>query len=1561
MNFNVDPTAGLSDDDRSRFDEFILEFEEQWSTTALDQFSTRLSEFGDDLAQGLLREMILIDIERQWQSGHRVAVEDYLQKYPELGDTQSVPIEFVVAELDARAVADQPLDSQDLLARFPAVAAELEELPQPDRKKDTRSNSSGDTSTTETRGDDDACSVLRRPELPENFGRYRVIRPIARGGMGTVYLATDTSLFDRRVALKVPHFSSDSPEEREFESRFFAEARAASRLDEHPNLCSIYEIGNIDGINYISMAYVEGETLESYLRTKTTLDQREAVQLLIKVAEAIEYAHQREIIHRDLKLANIMINSFGAPVVMDFGLARLVSESESTRVTQYGVLVGTPAYMSPEQVRADPDEIHATSDIYSLGVVFYHLLTGRLPFEGSFGTILSSVLRDAPVPPRDHRPEIDPQLESICLKMMAKRSEDRYQSMHEVAQELWQWQLTPPFDVVPAHRFLPGARFRPWLVSAVLTALFLLAVIVVASTRHGDVRFEIEPQEISVLIDGDRFTVEDLRESKEFTPGPHRLAIEVAGVRVPLDRSFTIDTVEHQGRVKLEIDIDGVSFSADRFNVTRGEEHVMKIALVDVESPDAKPNVPQAAHNALRSDAGESTPARNEPNETALALNGIDSYVSIPDFYYDGSFPLTVESKLTPMGHVSDGHVLSNSQHSGFSLVSQKNHWCFYFHDLETWRRPSAPVGELGREVHLAGVYDGREASLFVDGRLIERIKVDYKHRPSIKHLFLGADPDEQNSPDSFFSGLLHCVRISKVARYEADFAVPTRLKNDSDTLAWYDFSNPSGEVLVDGSENGYNGTIHNASWVDRRVVVIPALDEVTLKHRWTSASHADRVRAIAVSPDGQTLASGSFDGTLGIWDRINGKLRRTIDIAPLKVIDLQFSPRGQTLAVVGFDEKVRLVDVESGDYRLTRQSHAAARRTAVVGARFSSDGDRVVTGGWDGNVLIHDVATGNKVQALEYPFGRIHAIDASTKGNRIAAAGDRIIQVWDATDGKPRFTLSHHCNTVMSVAFSADGKFLYSASLDGSCGRWDMQTGRLLSIWRNAAPLVDVNVFEDGRTVVTKDQHGTVRFWRSRTGQQLGEFATDLGQLGTIALADNNSQLVTGCDLGLVKLWDIQDVQDVASDLKQRLSPSGADGDENRVLYCDGLSSYIRIPNYRYDGTHPITIETWLRMPSIINQPTDWRPGIISQNDGRGLNLLMMERGFVQAGAAGCGNVIANQAFPVDRWFHLALTYDHPTLRLFVDGQLQYEKSTSSGFRAGSKDFIIAADPSNATSVSRHLRALFDEVRFSRTIRYRENFVPPSRHMSDADTILLYHFDDDSPNHVRDSSGNGFDGQAQRVRMIVDKDIPDGFDRRDSEGPELVERYDSFAAAFQSLASSGPTASKDFENEYKSDAGPKPVRWHAEGHLKIESDGGSRAWNALTVGRGLVQIDGRITADDPSWMVNVTNVKQRRGISISVGSDGRIVLGRSLFQISPATVERVLATVAPESVRQFNALGLAVHRRAIQVFWNGAAISDPIAVDFELTPGAVSLGKKGGGRVEYEQIRYWRPFDSRD
>ncbi len=266
--------------------------------------------------------------------------------------------------------------------------------------------------------------------LPARFGDYELVQEIGRGGMGVVYRARQQSL-GREVAVKmILRGQLASQADRD---RFEAEAQAAAKLA-HPGIVPVYEVGEIDGRPYFSMKHVCGTTLAQRL-ADGPLPPREAATLLAKVARAIHFAHMRGVLHRDLKPSNILLDEHGEPHVTDFGLAKQTAGGET--LTKTGAVLGTPAYMAPEQASGQRGTVGPRSDVYSLGVILYHMLTGRPPFQAaSPGEMVLLVLEQDPVPPRMLNPKADRDLEMICLRCLQKPADLRYASAAGLADDL---------------------------------------------------------------------------------------------------------------------------------------------------------------------------------------------------------------------------------------------------------------------------------------------------------------------------------------------------------------------------------------------------------------------------------------------------------------------------------------------------------------------------------------------------------------------------------------------------------------------------------------------------------------------------------------------------------------------------------------------------------------------------------------------------------------------------------------------------------------------------------------------------------------------------------------------------------------------------------------------------------------------------------------------------------------------------------------------------------------------------------------------------------------------
>jgi hypothetical protein len=409
--------------------------------------------------------------------------EELLAKFPALAARDDLAIDLVLAEWTLLRSRGEEASPEAWAARFPQLA---ERLRQRLRVAGAATLPLGVDSSTVTKAEESA--EVQRPRRA--FGRYELLDELGHGGMGRVFKARDTVL-GRLVALKVLRAGIAAHPEELY--RFHREAQAIARL-QHRHIVPVYDLGEHDGQPYLTMAYVPGGTLAEH-RERFTGDVRAAVSLVEKVARAVQAAHEQGIVHRDLKPGNVLLDEAGEPLVSDFGLAKLLGGGDE--VTHTGQILGTPAYMAPEQAAGQGHEVTPASDVWALGVMLYELFTGRRPFEGKGVELTRQVQFEEPPRPRSLLPAVDRALETIALKCMEKDPTRRYLAAGGLADDLARWQRGEQVVARPrgwaarAGRVLRG----PGRLAAVLGVLAAAALVLFAALRPRDPDFPLRQEE----------------------------------------------------------------------------------------------------------------------------------------------------------------------------------------------------------------------------------------------------------------------------------------------------------------------------------------------------------------------------------------------------------------------------------------------------------------------------------------------------------------------------------------------------------------------------------------------------------------------------------------------------------------------------------------------------------------------------------------------------------------------------------------------------------------------------------------------------------------------------------------------------------------------------------------------------------------------------------------------------------------------------------------------------------------------------------------------------------
>jgi tetratricopeptide (TPR) repeat protein/predicted Ser/Thr protein kinase len=406
------------------------------------------------------------------RSGEACQAEEYLANEPAIGSDTDAVLELLYTEFVVREQLGEHPRPEEWLVRFPQWRAELAQLFQIHALVD-----GDDTQGAERSGTHRDKVTTARGEYPSGadrndgrfLGGYEILQEIGRGGMGVVYQARQRGL-GRIVALKMilpPH----GPRER---ARFRAEAEATARLS-HPNIVQIYEVGQEGDQPYLSMEFIAGKSLDKQLASPILAPQA-AAEMALTLARAVAYAHEQGIVHRDLKPANVVLAADGTPKITDFGLATTLSEGQAEAPSV--AIVGTPSYMAPEQCGLG-GRVGLAADIYALGAILYEALTGRPPFRGQTAMdILELVRSNEPVPPGRLTPNIPRDLETICLKCLAKQPPQRYASARALAEDLQRFHVGEPILARPAGRAERAVRwcFRNPAIATLAAGVVLLLV-----------------------------------------------------------------------------------------------------------------------------------------------------------------------------------------------------------------------------------------------------------------------------------------------------------------------------------------------------------------------------------------------------------------------------------------------------------------------------------------------------------------------------------------------------------------------------------------------------------------------------------------------------------------------------------------------------------------------------------------------------------------------------------------------------------------------------------------------------------------------------------------------------------------------------------------------------------------------------------------------------------------------------------------------------------------------------------------------------------------------------
>jgi len=984
-----------------------------------------------------------------------------------------------------------------------------------------------------------------RGEGLRSVGDYELLEEIARGGMGIIYKARQKSL-GRIVAVKMLLFGEQSG--KDLAQRFRAEAAAAASL-QHPNIVAIHEVNAHEGQPFFVMDFIEGQSLaklnaECEVRNAEWL--RRAARYVKTIAEAIHYAHECGILHRDLKPSNVLIDPFDQPRVTDFGLAkRLHHDSE---LTLSGQVLGSPNYMPPEQAAAKRGLVGRRSDVYSLGAILYHLLTGRPPFVGETLTdTLQGVVSKEPVSPCLLNPSVPPDLETLCLKCLEKEPARRYQTAQSLAEDLDRFLRNEPIQarpVGPAEKLWRWCRRKPVVASLGAATLVLLLTIAVGSPialyRINHERRRAEHGELDAR---QKAYASDMKlVQQELAQNNLGLAQDL------LNRHRPIQTQLSTHNSQLSTDLRGWEWRY-LWRQCQGEER-----FILGEHTNGATAIGMLADGKTVFSAGR---------DRFVRLWDLDSRRKIG--------PLPHAEEVIGVAASPDGRWLATATSKYaegqpvllWDLATQKSATL----TTEFWLRPgSITFSPDSKWLAFATMLRGGVRLWDVNAR--SEVWNLPAISPSAGPLGLAFSPDSRTlayNENDYGAILLWDF---------ASHSVTNRLTGHQSVVTALAFS-PDGQTLASASEDktarlwnlterrdGLQFTNQSGGFtslafspdggtlaLSRAGGVIRLVDVATGSRKAELRGHLNDISGLAFTTNGQTLLSASDDGTIRVWDLVpRAKEKSAHEFARNSISTawrsygpaLCLSPDGRQLLSVYTNQTfsvwdtLRLAEGERHPLPFTDTTIAAV----APGGRLAAFGSR------SGELMIWDAATG-QVRFLAQPLtNRIHLMVFSPDGRYLAAAYGawtpsqmsvandtrRTIRVWDAGTLKETHVFPSDGEMPVSLAFSADAKALVAGFWKGPVKLWPLGgPGEAATFLGHSGHVNGLAMLPDGQTLISASED--IRFWDVRTRHENAlKLSPRAGGYDCIALSSDGRRFAAGADDGRITIWDVASHQELAT-----------------------------------------------------------------------------------------------------------------------------------------------------------------------------------------------------------------------------------------------------------------------------------------------------------------------------------------------------------------------------------------------------------------------------------------------